>query len=190
MDEVTPLILASHSPRRQMLLQQAGYQFVVDPPSDDAEDGIHEQEAPEDMVVRLATQKAKSVALKYQNAHILGCDTIAHFQDQVLGKPVDRLDAQRMLETLRGQPHHVLTGICLWHRPSDHQQQRCVRTTLRLDNVSDHQIQQYLDTNKWQGKAGAFGYQDDWDWLHIEQGSASNVVGLPLETLREFLTNR
>jgi len=57
-----------------------------------------------------------------------------------------------------------------------------------MDKVTDGQLEAYLDTNKWEGKAGAFGYQDGWDWLHVTDGSESNVVGLPMETLAELLT--
>ncbi len=181
------LILASSSPRRQALLLEAQYSVLVQEPSDSAEDQQQGGEPAVVFVQRQAIQKAKDVALQHCSGVILGCDTVAYFQDSVLGKPKDRDHAQKMLETLRGHQHTVLTGVCLWHRPSNRTIVRCVETTLFLDNVSDLALQQYLDTNKWEGKAGAFGYQDGWDWLHIVHGSSSNVVGLPLEALAEML---
>ncbi len=183
------LILASSSPRRHELLLEAHYSVIVQEPSDSAEDQHQRGESAADFVQRQAIQKAADVALQHSSGIILGCDTVACFQGTILGKPKDRGHAQQILETLQGHHHTVLSGVCLWHRPSNRTIVRCIETTLFLDNVSDDALQQYLNTDKWQGKAGAFGYQDGWDWLHIVHGSSSNVVGLPLEALAEMLAD-
>lgn len=190
MDAITtskPLILASTSPRRNHLLTEFGYQFETDPPSDGAECGICSGETPPELVVRLARQKAVDVAVRYDFAIILGCDTVAECYGQVLGKPRDREDASRMLKLLRGKEHRVHSGVCLWVRPEDQVLLQVDTTTLFMDEVSDQQLENYLDTNKWEGKAGAFGYQDGWDWLHVTKGSETNVVGLPMELLGDML---
>ena len=190
MDAITtskPLILASTSPRRNHLLTEFGYQFETDPPSDGAECGICSGETPPELVVRLARQKAVDVAVRYDFAIILGCDTVAECYGQVLGKPRDREDASRMLKLLRGKEHRVHSGVCLWVRPEDLVLLQVDTTTLFMDEVSDQQLENYLDTNKWEGKAGAFGYQDGWDWLHVTKGSETNVVGLPMELLGDML---
>ena len=190
MDAITtskPLILASTSPRRNHLLTEFGYQFETDPPSDGAECGICSGETPPELVVRLARQKAVDVAVRYDFAIILGCDTVAECYGQVLGKPRDREDARRMLKLLRGKEHRVHSGVCLWVRPEDQVLLQVDTTTLFMDEVSDQQLENYLDTNKWEGKAGAFGYQDGWDWLHVTKGSETNVVGLPMELLGDML---
>ncbi len=190
MDAITtskPLILASTSPRRNHLLTEFGYQFETDPPSDGAECGICSGETPPELVVRLARQKAVDVAVRYDFAIILGCDTVAECYGQVLGKPRDREDASRMLKLLRGKEHRVHSGVCLWVRPEDQVLLQVDTTTLIMDEVSDQQLENYLDTNKWEGKAGAFGYQDGWDWLHVTKGSETNVVGLPMELLGDML---
>ena len=190
MDAITtskPLILASTSPRRNHLLTEFGYQFETDPPSDGAECGICSGETPPELVVRLARQKAVDVAVRYDFAIILGCDTVAECYGQVLGKPRDREDASRMLKLLRGKEHRVHSGVCLWVRPEDLVLLQVDTTTLFMDEVSDQQLENYLDTNKWEGKAGAFGYQDGWDWLHVTKGSETNVVGLPMELLGNML---
>lgn len=190
MDAITtskPLILASTSPRRNHLLTEFGYQFETDPPSDGAECGICSGETPPELVVRLARQKAVDVAVRYDFAIILGCDTVAECYGQVLGKPRDREDASRMLKLLRGKEHRVHSGVCLWVRPEDLVLLKVDTTTLFMDEVSDQQLENYLDTNKWEGKAGAFGYQDGWDWLHVTKGSETNVVGLPMELLKDML---
>ena len=97
-------------------------------------------------------------------------------------------DARRMLTMLRGKDHRVLSGLCIWKRPSDAVTLKLDITTLHMDNVTDSQVEEYLATEKWQGKAGAFGYQDGWDWLHVIQGSETNVIGLPMEVLADALS--
>ncbi|HAL15118.1 MAG TPA: septum formation protein Maf [Planctomycetaceae bacterium] len=187
-DPQSPLILASQSPRRKSLMHEYGYSFLVHPPSDTAEGGMCSGETPPELVVRLAKQKAEDVAKQYEHAVIIGCDTVAECMGTVLGKPVDIDDARRMLTMLRGKDHRVLSGLCIWKRPSDEVILNLDITTLHMDEVTDRQIEAYLATDKWQGKAGAFGYQDGWDWLHVIQGSETNVIGLPMEVLADALS--
>jgi septum formation protein len=187
-DPQSPLILASQSPRRKSLMHEYGYSFLVHPPSDTAEGGMCSGETPPELVVRLAKQKAEDVAKQYEHAVIIGCDTVAECMGTVLGKPVDIDDARRMLTMLRGKDHRVLSGLCIWKRPSDEVILNLDITTLHMDEVTDREIEAYLDTEKWQGKAGAFGYQDGWDWLHVIQGSETNVIGLPMEVLADALS--
>jgi septum formation protein len=92
-----------------------------------------------------------------------------------------------MLQTLSGREHHVFSGLCLWNLPDGQPQVRVAVTTLRMDTLSDAQVDEYLASGGWKGKAGAFGYQDRLGWVHIIQGSESNVVGLPMELLAEML---
>jgi len=215
--DLPELILASRSPRRRELLAAAGYRFRVMPPPGAAETGQQPGESPPDLVARLAKEKAASVVA--QVAHglkairkplapgpsppkrgegrvfsdrllVLGCDTVAECDGEILGKPDDRRHARRMLETLRGRRHRVLSGLCLWELPCGEPDVRVAITTLLMDRLSDRQIEQYLDSGAWQGKAGAFGYQDRLGWVHVTEGSESNVVGLPLETLAEMLEGR
>ena len=118
---------------------------------------------------------------------IIGCDTVAECRGQILGKPADREHARQILELLRGQPHRVYSGLCLWRRPGDRRLARVAVTNLVMDDLSDEQLAAYLATGDWQGKAGAFGYQDGLDWVHVTSGSESNVVGLPMELLAEMM---
>ncbi len=181
------LILASQSPRRRQLLEQAGFTFRVVPPDDDAECGICSRESPPELVSRLAYQKARSVARRTSQGWILGCDTVVECVGQILGKPQDRAHARQMLRLLRGREHHVYSGLCLWQRPDDHRWLEVDRSKLRMQSISDRQLEEYLDTEAWSGKAGAFGFQDGWDWIELVEGSESNVVGLPLELLAQLL---
>jgi septum formation protein len=181
------LILASSSPRRRQLLHEAGYHFEVRAPSESAECGICSSETPPELVARLAYQKAQDVALRLDTGLVVGCDTIAECLGQILGKPLNREHAREMLSLLRGREHRVYSGLCLWRRPEDQTSVQVEVTRLLMDPITDAQLDSYLDTDLWEGKAGAFGYQDGLDWVHIIQGSESNVVGLPLELLERML---
>jgi septum formation protein len=184
---VERLILASRSPRRRELLTEAGYAFEVIPAAQTAECGVCSGENPEQMVARLARQKAADVAGRVSSGLILGCDTVAECGGQILGKPADATQARQMLRLLRGREHRVLTGICLWRKPGPGPLVRVAVTRLRMDPLDDEQIDRYLAGGDWEGKAGAFGYQDRLGWIHVLEGSESNVVGLPLELLAEML---
>jgi septum formation protein len=184
---VDRLILASRSPRRRELLAQAGYAFEVIPPAQTAECGVCSGENPDQMVARLACQKAADVARRVASGLILGCDTVVECDGQILGKPADVPHARQMLRLLRGREHRVLTGVCLWRQPGPEPLVRVAATRLRLDLLDDDQIERYLASGDWEGKAGGFGYQDRLGWVHVLEGSESNVVGLPLELLAQML---
>jgi septum formation protein len=182
------LILASRSQRRRELLEEAGYAFAVLPPDESAECGICGNENPAQMVARLAYQKAANVAQKVESGLILGCDTVAECDGQILGKPRDAAHARQMLQTLSGREHRVFSGLCLWKIPGGQPLVRVATTILRMDPLGEEQLDDYIKSGQWEGKAGAFGYQDRLGWVHIVEGSASNVVGLPMELLAEMLT--
>lgn len=184
------LILASGSPRRRELLTEAGYTFEVIVPSEAAECGVCSGESPPELVARLAYQKAGDVGPRVGSGLIIACDTVAECQGQVLGKPANEEHARTMLKLLRGREHRVYSGLCLWQWPDGEPDVQVEQTTLRMDELSERQIEEYLATDQWAGKAGAFGYQDGLDWVHILEGSESNVVGLPMERLTTMLANR
>ena len=187
----TPLILASRSPRRRQLLADAGFAYEIIVPASADECGSCSRESPAELVLRLALQKAKDVArqliAQQRGGMIVACDTIAEIDGQVLGKPENIDQARRMLKMIRGREHRVLSGLCLWQIPDGAPHTQLDVTRLVMDPISDAQLEEYLDTYAWEGKSGAFGYQDGWDWLHIVQGSESNVVGLPMELLQRIL---
>lgn len=182
-----PFVLASGSPRRRELLAGAGYDFSVVVPSEFAECGVCSGETPPELVARLAYQKAHDVAVRLERGLVLGCDTVAECLGQILGKPADIDHARQMLQRLRGREHRVYSGVCLWRRPDDRTWVEVAVTRLRMDAFADRDLEEYLSSGLWEGKAGAFGYQDRLGWLHVEEGSESNVVGLPLELVAEML---
>ncbi|MEJ5341680.1 MAG: nucleoside triphosphate pyrophosphatase [Thermogutta sp.] len=181
------LVLASQSPRRRELLEQLGIPFRVVPPDDSAECGICSGENPAQFAARMAFQKARNVAQKVGRGLILGCDTVVECKGQLVGKPRDMDHAREILHLLRGTEHRVFTGVCLWDYPDCSPDIRVACTRLMMDFIPDDAIEEYLRTGLWEGKAGAFGYQDRLGWLKILEGSESNVVGLPLELLQEML---
>lgn len=181
------IILASGSPRRKELLTAAGYRFEIHPPDEAVECGVCSGESPPELVARLAEAKARDVAARIGGGLIVACDTVAEYAGQALGKPANEDHARRMLQTLRGNEHRVYSGLCVWNAPAGSPLVRVAKTRLVMDHLSDEQIEEYLASGAWEGKAGAFGYQDRLGWVRIEQGSESNVVGLPMELLAEML---
>ncbi len=181
------LVLASQSPQRHELLGSAGYKFEVIVPSEMAECGICTQETVPEMVRRLAVQKAQDVADRVNDGLIIACDTMVECHGQMLGKPQSQQHAEEMLRLLRGNEHRVYSGLCIWRRPDNRHSVGCDVTTLVMKPFSDSQLMDYLASDAWIGKAGAFGYQDRTGWLEIIEGSASNVVGLPMELLDKML---
>lgn len=118
---------------------------------------------------------------------VVSCDSVAVCGGEILGKPVDRVDAERILRLLSGTEHEVLTGLCLWTTPGDRVLRRVETSRLYMEPFSEERLAGYLASGLWKGKAGAFGYQDGLDWLRMTSGSESNVVGLPLEALADSL---
>jgi septum formation protein len=187
------LILASGSPRRRELLATAGYEFEVIAPDESVECGVCSQNGPAGLVADLAFRKASAVRqlvreLGGEDGRVLvAADTVAELDGFVLGKPQDEEHARGMLQQLRGRAHRVLTGVCVWPPDCAEPRIEVAVTKLVMDPLSDEAIEDYLATGEWRGKAGSFGYQDRLAWVHIEEGSESNVVGLPMELLAEML---
>ncbi len=184
-----PLILASASPRRRLLLEQAGYRFEVDPSN------FIEPEPPPgtpvaDYVADLAWRKARDVARRRGAGLILGADTSCSAGGKILNKPVDRADAERMLRLQEGTDTEVVTGVCLYRADRGIWLGFVESSVCRCRVLSDEERSSYLDSGLWQGKAGAYGLQDDDPFVAVTAGSWSNVVGLPVErlavVLREF----
>jgi septum formation protein len=156
-------------------------------PGQAAESGRPGEETPAQLVARLAYQKAADVAGRIESGLIVGCDTVVECDGQILGKPAGEGHARAMLRALRGRRHRVLSGLCVWKKPGQDPRVRVAETLLVMDRLSDAQIDDYLAGGAWEGKAGAFGYQDRLGWVHVLEGSESNVVGLPMELLAEML---
>jgi len=184
---VVTFVLASRSPRRREILVEAGFVFEVVPPDDGLEDDPLPNELPSDYVKRLALWKAENVLNKIDRGIVIGCDTVVVCNDEIIGKPTDRSDAARMLRMLRGTLHYVQSGLCLCSKPNGIRRVADAVSTLRMIEFTDDELEEYLDSEAWRGKAGAFGLQDSNGWANLVDGSESNVVGLPLELLKQMI---
>lgn len=181
-----PLILASKSPRRKELLEQAGLEFTV-VPSDVDEDEITVTE-PDHYVRYLAEAKAREISNKHPDNWVLGSDTIVVIDSLILGKPASREEAFAMLKRLSGRPHYVFTGYCLSCQTKQRVISETVKTLVQFKELSDDEIDWYVRTPEPFDKAGAYAIQGLGTFLvkRIE-GSYTNVVGLPVCEIIETL---
>ncbi len=180
------LILASASPRRKQLLTDAGYRFEVDPSNVDEPEPVGSTLVSE-YVANLAWRKASSVADRRKSGLILGADTSCGVGGIILNKPVDRLDADRMIRLQEGREIEVVTGLCLYRADRSEWVGAVETTVCHCRVLTDVERLAHLDSGNWEGKAGAYGVQDDDPFVTVVRGSWSNVVGLPLERLAELL---
>lgn len=181
------LIVASASPRRADLLRSAGVDFDILPA--DIDETPQAEEAPRDLALRLARDKARATATalgRDDERPILGADTIVVIDQQIIGKPRDRADAMTMIRRLQGRVHDVISAFCLISKRGEHLQ--AVTTRVQMRPLTDAEIESYLDRSVWKDKAGAYAIQAEAGYLIREiHGSYSNVVGLPLCEVIEAL---
>lgn len=180
------LILASQSPRRKYLLEQAGLRFKVIPsPFDEAAVPL---DAPDPYVRALAEGKALDVARRYPEAWVIGADTIVASGSRLLGKPGSTEEARRMLARLSGKTHQVYTGFCICRLADKAAFTDAVRTDVTFKNLSESEIAWYIQTGEPFDKAGAYAIQGMGTFLVRRiNGSYSNVVGLPVCEVIEIL---
>jgi septum formation protein len=182
------LILASASPRRRQLLAEAGYSFEV-VPSDIDEPEPDPATDPAFYVVNLSWRKAAKVADRRGEGLILAADTVAAVDGTILNKPLDRADAERMIRLQEGRDTEVLTGVCLFDASRSEWIGTVATSIVRFRTLHDWERGDFLDSRRWEGKAGAYGVQDRDPFVSVVQGSFSNVVGLPMEWLESVLSN-
>ena len=180
-------VLASSSPRRRDLLCRAGFKFrPLDPGQVEEEMDLSGQSAVQ-QARTLALAKARAVAAELTQAVVLGADTVVSLDEQVIGKARDRSHAREILSILSGSSHQVITALALLRAPREQISVAHDVTSLKMARLSDDQIEHYLDTGPWQGKAGAYAIQEDDAFITSVDGSFSNVVGLPMELLERML---
>jgi septum formation protein len=175
------LILASHSPRRKKALKQIGIPFIaVDNLVDEAREGRNARSDPESFVLHLSRRKAQSVANRYPHHFILGLDTIVVINGKIIGKPQNESEAFRILGQLSGKWHEVITGLTLLSKKKQYLKSQSVRTRVKFRDLSEEQINRYIEKGESLDKAGAYGIQSGGRVL-VEKidGDFSNVVGFP-----------
>ncbi|OQY12656.1 MAG: septum formation inhibitor Maf [Desulfobacteraceae bacterium 4572_187] len=180
------LILASKSPRRSYLLDQAGLTFTVIPSSFD-ENSVS-LSTPEAYVKTLAEAKATDVSKAYPESWVIGADTIVVINGTMLGKPDSKEQARAMLKRLSGKTHQVYTGYCICCLDRKRVFLNCVKTDVLFKNLSDNEIEWYINTSEPFDKAGAYAIQGLGTFIVKSiKGSYTNVVGLPVCEVIEFL---
>ena len=186
--EAFRLILASASPRRRALMREYGYEVQEVTPRLEEPDWVGRGLSPQQQAEALSYFKAGGVAATVDHGTILAGDTIVTLKGSVFGKPADRDDARRILMSLAGTTHHVITGVTLLDAESRRRLIRHDSTAITMRALTSEEVEAYLDTGAWQGKAGAYGIQDRGDaFVERIDGSFTNVVGLPMELLARMI---
>lgn len=180
------IILASNSPRRREILENAKVRFSVK--GSHINEIIKDNESPEETVMRLAYEKALDISKDNKDALVIGADTIVVINDTILGKPKDEQQAYDMIKLLSGKTHYVITGFALINlsldkKVIDHQISKVTFKELSNDCIKD-----YIQTKESLDKAGAYGIQGYGALLvnNIE-GDYFNIVGLPISKISDCL---
>lgn len=179
------LILASKSPRRKEILEKFGYKFIV--AVSDEKEIIPDNAAPCEIVKSIALQKASSVYERLADKSekvVVGADTIVVLDGKILLKPKDNGEEEAMLKSLSGRAHKVFTGfavICENKVISDYDE-----SVVYFNKLSDKTINDYVLSGLGLDKAGGYGVQDDYNLVKNVEGSYYNVVGLPIEKIKEY----
>jgi septum formation protein len=182
-----PLVLASQSPRRKELLAILGMPFTIVTPSVD--ETPLPGEPPHEYVVRVARLKALDVASRLKDSRIISADTVVTIDGEILGKPVDRADAIRMLSRLAGREHHVYTAVCVMDPVRERTLEGMEDTAVCFNPLTASQIEGYIDREDVMDKAGAYAIQGFASvFIPRIAGSYSNVMGLPLALVYELLS--
>lgn len=183
------LILASGSPRRISLMREYGYPVeVIAPPLREPgpRPGVL---TPTQQAEAVSYFKAQSVARSLNEGWILAGDTIVSLKGRIFGKPAGREDAMTILSALRGTTHEVITGVTLLDASTGARLIQHDVTAVTMKAVPDAELEAYLATDGWRGKAGAYGIQDRGDaFIERIEGSFTNVVGFPMELVSRMLS--
>lgn len=183
---MTELILASASPRRSQMLRDMGVPFRVI--VSDADENVHESD-PEAFCLAVAMKKAEAVLPHApKGAVVIACDTVVVMGDIILGKPADRADARRMLSSLSGKEHRVISALCVTNGEKTIRKASVTKVLFR--ELSDNEIDAYIATGECDDKAGSYGIQG-LGGLFVSGicGDWQTVVGMPLTMLYEILKN-
>ena len=185
---MTRIILASSSPRRHQLLKKFGIDHDVIKP-EYQEPPPQENEDPVAYARDIAVEKVKSIEKPEADCLVIGADTIVVFQGRIMGKPGCETEAKNMISLLSGQQHYVITGLALG-LPDGLLQSCTVQTEVTFRELSRDEIDWYIESHDWKGKAGAYGIQSLGGAL-VEKisGDWFNVVGLPMPQLLIWLSS-
>ena len=178
-------VLASASPRRKEILENAGFSFEII--VSDADENITEALSPEKTVEELARRQARAVLKDNEDAVVFGCDTVVAIDGKILGKPRDDEDAFNMLSMLSGKTHTVSTGVCICSK--DKTEVFSNTTQVEFYQLSDETIRSYIASGECSDKAGSYGIQGFGNVLVKEiKGDYFSVMGLPVSQSARVLS--
>ena len=182
------VILASASPERKNLLSEAGFKFSIEPADIDESDFSTENINPSQYARQLALAKAKNVAQKYPDSLVIGADTIADFNGQIIGKPADAEQAQQITAKLFSAPHKVITAIAIVRLSDNTEIVESDTTIVYPKKLTEKQIAEHIKSHAWQNKSGAYAIkQCNDEFIEKIDGSLTNVMGLPTDLLLKML---
>lgn len=176
-------VLASASPRRKELMKKIIADFIIDP--SDCDENISGQPL-EKVSENLALRKAEDVFPRHPEDVVIGSDTTVICDGKLFGKPVDREDAKRMLETLSGREQYIISGVAIISKKG--KEVFSEKTTVYFRELTDEDIERYLDTDEPYDKAGAYAIQGKAaDFVTRIEGDLDNVIGFPVSRIKEVL---
>lgn len=180
------ILLASRSPRRSELLARDGLVFDVEVPT--VEEWDDPDADPRKLVLQNAAAKGDAAAIAHPDRLVMSSDTTVAVDGTLLAKPVDMDDARRMLKVLSGRAHTVYTAVILQMRSKGYRVERCEESRVVFRRLDDEAISRYFTMVNPLDKAGAYGIQEGREIIidHFE-GSLTNIMGLPMEAVREIL---
>ena len=182
MESQQNLILGSSSPSRIELLKRIYNTFeIIKPDIDEPSSGFS---SPREQVAVISWLKGQEVSLQVKQGIIIAADTIGWIDGKPLLKPIDREDAKEMISRMSGRNHELWTGVVLWHKPTNLQLCWQEQSIVSFKKVSPPEIEHYLETRSWKNHSGSYAIEEENDpWVQISQGSITNVIGLPIESL-------
>lgn len=185
-NDMKTIILASASPRRKELLKRIGLRFKVEP--SDYEENISPELGPHELARALSSEKAKLVAKNHKSALVIAADTFIVFEGKILGKPRTETEAKKMLETISGRQHSVITGFTIIDTEDNRALSKSVETKVYVRKLTSNEIDAYIRSKEPLDKAGAYAIQGLGS-IFVEkiEGDYFNVIGLPLSALAESL---
>lgn len=184
------IILASASPRRRELMQQAGYEFEIQVSH---KEETYTSESPNEIVKELALLKAKDIASQNEakDLVVIGADTVVAYQGAILGKPKSEEDAFSMIQSFQGDKHQVYTGVAILIYDKEGNEtvvNHAVKTDVYVNPLTEEEIWAYIKSDNVMDKAGSYGIQSGFA-IHIEkiEGDYFNVVGLPISYIYNIM---
>ena len=180
------IILASKSPRRAEILKMIKVNFIVAPSN--IKEEINPKIEQNETAINISKAKAEAISHKYPNDIIIGADTIVVFNEQIFGKPKDINESKKMIKTLSGNSHKVITGVTIMHKRLGTLKTFSEITEVFVQKIPTEKIDYYINNFNTLDKAGSYGIQEWFSvWIKKINGCYYNVMGLPISKLYRYL---